>query len=96
MKRLFAASIAALMFAAPAPLALAYDEVIYVGSPGVTMDDAVAIAQSYGMVHLKEIELDDGEWEVEGCTIDGREIDVEIHAQSGELLELEIERDDDC
>jgi hypothetical protein len=96
MKKLVAASVAALFIAAPAPLAFAYDEVRYFGGPSVSLDDAIAIAQAYGLVYLKEVKLDDGEWEVEGCTADGGEIEVEIHAHTGQLLELEIERDDDC
>lgn len=95
MRHYLAACLASIALATPAPLAFADDDG-YRGAATVSMDEAIAIAQSYGMVRLKEIELDDGEWEIEGCTADGREIEIDIHARTGDVVELEIERDDDC
>lgn len=94
MKTILAASLAAVMLAAPASLALADDD--YRGSVSVSKEQALEIARGYGLDRLKEIELDDGEWEIEGCTADGYEIEIDVNARSGRVTELEIDRDDRC
>jgi uncharacterized membrane protein YkoI len=93
MKTFASACLAALMLAAPAPLAFADDDY---RSPAISKAEALDIAQSQGMVRLDEIELDDGEWEVEGCTADGYEIEIDINARTGDIVKLEIDRDDRC
>lgn len=93
MKTVFAASLAALMLAAPAPLALADDDY---RSPNISKAEALEIAEARGMARLDEIELDDGEWEVEGCTAEGYEIEIDINARTGDVVKLEIDRDDRC
>lgn len=94
---------ALLMLAAPAPLALADDDDRLRGGAGperiytLSREDAVYIARSEGMAHIKEVERDDGQWELEGCTRNGREIEIDIHGRTGEILELDIDDDsDDC
>lgn len=88
------AALIALALAAPAPLALAQ------GATGdvLSREQAIGIAAEQGMVHVLEIELDDGEWEIEGCTADGRELEIDIHSHTGEVLKYDLDQDtdDDC
>lgn len=100
MKTLMIASLALLAVAAPAPLALADDDDRLRGGSaerGYTLsrNDAIQIARAEGMSRIKETERDDGKWEMEGCTRDGREIEIDIDGRSGAILELEIDEDDD-
>ncbi len=60
---------------------------------GIGRAQAIDIAVWSGVDRIEEIERDDGEWEIEGRTYDGCEIELEIDAWSGEILEREI---DDC
>lgn len=101
MKTLMTASLALMVMAAPAPLALADDDDGYRRAAGgerglaVSRADAVKIARAEGMVRVKEIERDDGKWELEGCTRTGREIEIDIHGVTGAILEIDLD-DDDC
>lgn len=101
MKTLMTACLAVLALAAPAPAALAEDEYGLRGGAGaggvtVSREEAVQIARAEGMTRVKEIERDDGKWELEGCTRNGREIEIDIHGRTGAILDLEIDEDDDC
>ncbi|KCZ99764.1 hypothetical protein HPO_05235 [Hyphomonas polymorpha PS728] len=94
-------SLALLALAAPAPIALADDEYGLRGGGGtggvtISREEAVRIARAEGMTRVKEIERDDGKWELEGCTRNGREIEIDIHGRTGAVLDLEIDEDDDC
>ena len=101
MKTLMTASLALLMIAAPAPVALADDDDGFRRTSGaeraytISRDDAVRIARAEGMTRVKEVERDDGKWELEGCTRNGREIEIDIHGATGEILELDVDDDDD-
>lgn len=100
MKTMMIASLALLTAAAPAPLALAGDDEGLRGGiaeRGDTFshDDAARIARAEGMSRITETEQDDGKWELEGCTRDGREIEIDIDGRSGAILALEIDEDDD-
>ena len=104
MKALMTASLTLLMMAAPAPLAFADDdddgfrrasgsEQAYT----ISRDEAVQIARAEGMARVKEVERDDGKWELEGCTRNGQEIEIDIHGRSGAILDRETDdHDDDC
>ena len=103
MKLMFAAPLAALLIAAPAPLVLAQgnDDLLSAAPPAaysVSREEALSIARAEGMTRLKEIERDDGKWEIEGCTADRREIEIDIRRSTGEIVKLEIDDrdDDDC
>lgn len=52
---------------------------------------AVAIAASVGLVVVKEVECDDGTWEVEGWNAFGIEMEVEIDARTGRIIEVEFD-----
>lgn len=93
MKHISAALIAAAI-AAPVPFALAQSG----GAETISREQAIDIASQKGMVHVLEIELDDGEWEIEGCTADGRELEIDLHSRTGEILKYDLDRDtdDDC
>ncbi|MDP2296607.1 MAG: PepSY domain-containing protein [Pseudolabrys sp.] len=57
----------------------------------LTIEDARRIARENGMKTVKEIELDDGRWEVEGRDGTGREMEIEIHARTGAVLKIEYD-----
>jgi hypothetical protein len=54
----------------------------------VGIDAVRDMAFDKGIVNLKEVELDDGVWEVEGYDADGHEIEMEVDARSGAILML--------
>lgn len=93
MKRISAALIA-IALAAPAPLALAQGTT----SDLLSQERATEIATQQGMVRVLDIELDDGEWEIEGCTADGRELEIDVHSRTGDVVKYDLDRDkdDDC
>lgn len=100
MKLILAAPLAAFLLAAPAPLVLAQGADDYLAAPttgSVSREEALDIARSKGMTRLKEIERDDGKWEIEGCMANGREIEIDIRRSTGAIVKLEIDdHDDDC
>jgi uncharacterized membrane protein YkoI len=55
----------------------------------VTEQQARQIAAERGMVTVREIEQDDGKWEIEGRDKDGRKIEIDIHGQTGEVVKFE-------
>ena len=54
----------------------------------VSIDDVRAMAFDRGIVKIKEIELDDGIWEVEGRDASGHEIEMEVEAKTGRIIKL--------
>ncbi len=60
--------------------------------PYVSIDDVRNMALDRGVVKIKEIELDDGVWELEGWDATGAEIKMKVDARSGVILKLK--RDD--
>ena len=54
----------------------------------VSIEEVRDMAFSKGIVKLKEIELDDGIWEVEGKDTTGHEIEMEVDARSGAIIKL--------
>ena len=76
--------------AAPAAMADDDDNARYFQVPQQT---AIDIAASAGLYELEEIEADDGAWEIEGHTIDGCEIELEVNGRTGRIESREI---DDC
>ena len=55
----------------------------------ISEDQARKIAADRGIVNIHEIEQDDGKWEIEGRDKDGREIEVDVHGQTGEVVKFE-------
>lgn len=60
----------------------------------VTREQAIRIAQGYGIVRFEEVEADDGGWEIEGRDRQGRQVEVTINRQ-GRVTSVERSRDDD-
>lgn len=58
----------------------------------IGMDRAVEIARENGIARVTDVDTEDYGWEIEGCTADGFEIEVEIE-RSGRVRD--IDRDDD-
>lgn len=55
----------------------------------VRAEQAIEIARGAGVALIKELECDDGRWEVEGRDARGREIEVEIDPRTGRVLKVE-------
>jgi len=60
----------------------------------VTREQAIRIAQGYGIVRFEEVEQDEGGWEIEGRDRQGRQVDVTIN-RHGRVTRVERSRDDD-
>ncbi len=90
MKRMTAALIAAALVA-PVPFAFAQAA----GADTISREQATEIASQKGMVRVLDIELDDGEWEIEGCTADGRELEIDVHHRTGDIVKYDLDRDTD-
>jgi hypothetical protein len=56
--------------------------------PRVTIDDVRKMAFGKGMVVIKEVELDDGLWEVVGFDPTGAKIKMKVDAWSGAIIKL--------
>ena len=52
------------------------------------IEDVRAMAFDKGIATIKEIELDDGIWEVEGRDDGGHKIEMEFDARSGEIVKM--------
>jgi uncharacterized membrane protein YkoI len=57
----------------------------------ISRAQAIDIARSAGLVRVEEVDCDDDEWEVEGRDQRGREMEVEISARTGQILEVEYD-----
>jgi uncharacterized membrane protein YkoI len=58
----------------------------------ISIDEVRDMAFDKGIVKIKEVELDDGLWEVEGYDAQGYEIEMEVDAATGRIVKLK--RDD--
>jgi hypothetical protein len=56
--------------------------------PRVTIDDVRNIAISRGIVVIKDVDLDDGVWEVVGFDPTGAKIKMKVDAWSGAIIKL--------
>jgi uncharacterized membrane protein YkoI len=56
----------------------------------ITQERAIEIAREHGVAVVREVEIDGGNWKVEGRTAEGREIEVEINAQTGAMVKREF------
>ena len=54
----------------------------------VNIDEVRAMAFDRGIVRLKEIELDDGIWEIQGRDAGGHKIEMKVDALSGEIVKM--------
>ena len=68
-------------------LALAVQAIPAAAQP-VGIDDVRAMAFDKGIVKIKEAELGDGIWEVEGYDASGHEIKMKVEAASGQIIKL--------
>ncbi len=58
-------------------------------APAISIEQATKIARDAGLVMIREIELDDGKWEIEGRTQAGERRELHIDATSGKTLRNE-------
>ncbi len=84
---LTAAALGMLMLAAPASAQTGQPQTQRVAS--ITAEQAIEIAKQQGLVTVKEVDRDDGKWEVEGTDASGREIEVDIEISSGKVLKVD-------
>ncbi|HEX4852799.1 MULTISPECIES: PepSY domain-containing protein [Arenimonas] len=61
----------------------------------VPLERLLARAEREHPGEVLEVELDDGEYEIEILREDGRVVELTYDARSGRLLELEVDDDDD-
>ncbi|MFN3350925.1 PepSY domain-containing protein [Pseudorhodoplanes sp.] len=54
--------------------------------PAVSIEQATKIARDRGLIVIREIELDDGKWEVEGRNQSGEKRELHIDAGTGTVL----------
>ena len=102
---LIAAAVAALAPAAPAladPSRPSVQLELQFGSPGyrdqrhrsgpnISRWQAIRIAESYGLIHARDVELRRGVWEIRGPTRHGW-IEVEINARNGRVIDVDRHR----
>jgi uncharacterized membrane protein YkoI len=55
----------------------------------INEEQARKFAADRGIVRITEIERDDGKWKIEGRDAQGREIEIDIHGQTGEVVKFE-------
>ena len=60
-----------------------------VQAPQISIEQATKIARDAGLTMIREIELDDGKWEIEGRTQAGERREIHIDAVSGKVLRNE-------
>ena len=84
---LTAAALGMLMLATPASAQTGQPQTQRVAS--ITAEQAIEIAKQQGLVTVKEVDRDDGKWEVEGTDASGREIEVDIEISSGKVLKVD-------
>jgi uncharacterized membrane protein YkoI len=58
----------------------------------ITAEEAIRIARTAGLVQVREVDCEDGKWEIEGRDARGREIEVDVSARDGRILD--VDRDD--
>lgn len=56
----------------------------------ISRDQAIETARAQGVATIREVDLRDGNWNVEGYTDSGRRIEVEIDARSGQVVKREL------
>jgi uncharacterized membrane protein YkoI len=56
----------------------------------ISQERAIEIAREQGVATVREVEMDDGNWKVEGATSEGRRIEVEINPQTGAVVKREL------
>jgi uncharacterized membrane protein YkoI len=60
------------------------------GPVNISHDQAVAIARQNGLVRVRETDLRDGLWKVEGWHSNGRTMEIRISAATGAVVKLEF------
>jgi len=57
----------------------------------IDRERAIQIAREAGMGRIEEVDCDDGKWEVEGRHTDGREMEVDVSASTGRILDIDYD-----
>lgn len=52
----------------------------------LTIEQAIEIAYGQGIAVIREIEFDDGCWEIEGRNADGARIELDLDGETGEIV----------
>ena len=72
----------------PVFFALSFLAALPAAAQPVTIDDVRNMALAKGVVQLKEVELDDGIWDVVGYDATGHKIKMRVEAASGAIIKL--------
>lgn len=60
--------------------------------PAISMEEARLIAADAGVVTIESIEMDDdGRWEIDGRDSAGQEMDIDIDATTGRIVNLDVD-----
>ena len=66
-------------------------QVLIPGEPILSVDEAREVALDQGVTRFDSMELDmnSGRWEVEGVDMNNRDVDLEIDARTGTIVNIE-------
>lgn len=53
----------------------------------LTTTDVIQLVERAGYTHVRDVEFDDGLWDVEATTADGRSVDLKIDPDNGEIID---------
>lgn len=59
--------------------------------PNIGIERAIEIAREGGMTVITSIDLDGRKWEIEGYLEDGREVEIELSTDNGDVLQVDID-----
>lgn len=79
-------ALALLIATAPVAPALAHDH-DWPEQGDLTIEQAIEIAYAQGISVLREVQFDDGRWEIEGINESGAQIEFEIDGVTGDIIQ---------
>lgn len=57
----------------------------------IAVEQALQIARGASMAQVREVECDDGKWEIEGWHADGRKMEIDVSARDGRILDIDYD-----
>lgn len=78
-----------LSLAAAVALGVAAPAAAYDSGSLLSMQDALAVATDIGVVTVSDVEFAGYEWQIEGRDLSGRYMEVDVDANTGEVLNVD-------
>lgn len=78
-----------LSLAAAAALGVTAPAAAYDSGSLLSMQDALAVATDIGVVTVSDVEFAGYEWQIEGRDLSGRYMEVDVDANTGEVLNVD-------